>query len=53
MRQVFHGNKDENKRKMNYDFRDSNSGLKTNHIPKIDTKKFDGKDPVKRILQME
>ena len=50
---VFHENKDKEKRKMNYDFRDSNSGLKTNQIPKIDMRKFDGKDPVTWILEME
>jgi hypothetical protein len=27
--------------------------LKTNHIPKIDMRKFDGKDPITWILQME
>jgi len=26
---------------MNYDFRDSNVGFKTQHIPKIDMRKFD------------
>jgi hypothetical protein len=44
---------DEEKRKMNRDWRNSNFGLKTNHFPKIDTSKFDGKDPIIWILQME
>jgi len=34
---------DENKRNVNHDFIDSNVGLKTHHIPKIDMRKFDGK----------
>jgi len=38
---------------MNYDFRDYNVGFKTHHIPKIDIQKFDGKDSVTWILQME
>ena len=44
---------DANKRNVNHDFVDSNVGLKTYHIPKIDTRKFDGKDPATWILQME
>jgi hypothetical protein len=44
---------DEDIRKMNQDWRKSNFGLKTNHIPKIDMKKFDGKDPITWILHME
>ena len=44
---------DENKRNVNHDFIDSNVGLKTHHIPKIDMTKFDSKDPVTWILQME
>ena len=44
---------DENKRNVNHDSIDSNFGLKTHYIPKIDMKKFDGKDPVTWILQME
>ena len=44
---------DENKRNVNHDFIDSNFGFKTHHIPKIDMRKFDGKDPVTWILQME
>jgi hypothetical protein len=40
-------------RKVNQEWRNSNFGLKTNHIPKIDMRKFDGKDPITWILQME
>ena len=43
----------ENKRNVNHDFIDSNVVLKTHHVPKIDMRKFDGKDPVTWILQME
>ena len=50
---VIHENHDEDKRNMKYDFRDSNVGIKNHHIPKIDMKKFDGKDLVTWILQME
>ena len=44
---------DENKRNVNHDFIDSNFGLKTHHIRKIDMRKFNGKDPITWILQME
>jgi len=44
---------DENKINVNNDFIDSNIGLKTHHISNIDMRKFDGKDPVTWILQME
>ena len=44
---------DKNKINVNCDFIKSNVGLKTHHIPKIGMKKFDGKDPVTWILQME
>ena len=44
---------DENKRNANHDSIDSNVGSKTHHIPKIDMRKFDGKDPATWILQME
>ena len=44
---------DENKRNVNHDSVDSNVGSKTHHIPKIDMRKFDGKDPATWILQME
>jgi len=36
----------ENKINVNHDFRDSNVELKTHHIPNIEMRKFDGKDPV-------
>ena len=44
---------DENKRNVNHDSIDANVGSKTHHIPKIDMRKFDGKDPTTWILQME
>ena len=44
---------DENKRNDNHDFIESNIGLKTHHVPEIDMRKFDGKDPVTRIPHME
>ena len=44
---------DEDTRKVNQEWRNSNFGLKTNHVPKIDMRKFDGKDPVTWILQIE
>jgi hypothetical protein len=44
---------DEDTRKVNQEWRNSNFDLKTNHIPKIDMRKFDGKDPITWILQME
>jgi hypothetical protein len=44
---------DEDTRKVNQEWRNSNFGLKTNHIPKIDMRKFDGKDLITWILQME
>jgi hypothetical protein len=31
-------------RKVNQEWRNSNFGLNTNHVPKIDMRKFDGKD---------
>ena len=40
-------------RKVNEEWRNSNFGLKTNHVPKIDMRKFDGKDPITWILLME
>jgi len=43
----------EKKTNINRDFIDSNVGLKTHHIPKIYMRKFDGKDPVTWILQIE
>jgi hypothetical protein len=50
---VSHEIHDEDTRKMNQEWRNSNFGLKTNHVPKIDMRKFDGKDPITWILQME
>ena len=44
---------DENKRNVNHDSIDSNVGSKTHHIPEIDMRKFDRKDPATWILQME
>ena len=44
---------DEKKINVNRDFIKSNVGRKNNHIPKMDMRKFDGKDPVTWILQME
>jgi len=40
------------KKNVNHDFIDSNVGLKTHHVPKIDMKKFDGKNPVTWIIHM-
>ena len=45
--------RDENKRNVNHDSIDANARLKTHHIPKIDMRKFYGKDPATWILQME
>ena len=50
---AIHENHDEDKKNMNYDFRDSNVAFKNHHIPKIDMRKLDGKDSVTWILQME
>jgi gas vesicle protein len=44
---------DEDTRKVNQEWRNSNFGLNTNHVPKIDMRKFDGKDTITWILQME
>ena len=44
---------DENKINFNRDFINYNVGWKIDHVPKIDMRKFDGKDPVIWILQME
>jgi gas vesicle protein len=44
---------DEDTKKVNQEWRNSNFGLKTNHVPKIDMRNFDGKDPITWILQME
>jgi hypothetical protein len=50
---VSHEIHDEDTTKMNQYWRNSNFGLKTNHFPKIDMRKFDGKDPITWILQMD
>jgi hypothetical protein len=50
---VSHEIHDEDTRKMNQDWRNSNFGLKTNNFPKIDMMNFDGKVPITWILQME
>jgi hypothetical protein len=50
---VSHEIHDEDTRKMSQEWRNSNFGLKTNHFPKIDMRKFEGKDPITWILQME
>jgi hypothetical protein len=50
---VSHEINDEDTRKMNQEWRNSNFGLKNNHFPKIDMRNFDGKDPITWILQME
>ena len=50
---VSHEIHDVDTRKVNQEWRNSNFGLKTNHVPKIDMRKFDGKDPITWILQME
>ena len=44
---------DENKINVNRDFINSNVGGKNYHIPKMDMRKFHGKDHVTWILQME
>ena len=41
---------DENKRNVNHDFIEYNVGLKTRHVPRINMRKFDGKDPRTWIL---
>ena len=41
---------DEDTRNMNQEWRNSEFGLKTNHFPKINMRKFDGKDPITWIL---
>ena len=44
---------DENKINVNRDFINFNVGLKNHHIPNMDMRKFDVKDPITWILQME
>ena len=50
---VSHEIHDEDTRNMNQEWRNPNFGLKTNHFPKIDMRKFDGKDPITWIHHME
>jgi hypothetical protein len=50
---VSHEIHDEDTRKVNQEWRNSNFGLKRNHVPKIDMRKFDGKDPITWIVHME
>ena len=44
---------DDNKINVNHDFIHSNVVWKNHHIPKMDMRKLDGKDPITWILQME
>jgi hypothetical protein len=37
---------DEETRKVNQEWRNSNFGFNTNHVPKIDVRNFDGNDPI-------
>ena len=41
------------KKNVNHDLINSNVGWKNHHIPKMDMRKFDAKDPVTWILKME
>ena len=50
---VSHEIHDEDIRNVNQEWRNSKFGLKTNHVPKIDMRKFDGKDPITWIVHME
>jgi hypothetical protein len=50
---VSHEIHDDDTRKVNQEWRNSNFGLNINHVHKIDMRKFDGKDPITWILQME
>lgn len=43
---VLHENHYEDERNMNYDFKESNTGFKTHHIPMTDMRKFYVKDMV-------
>jgi hypothetical protein len=47
---VSHEIHDEDTRKVNQEWKKSNFGLTINHVPKIDMRKFDGKDPITWIL---
>ena len=51
--QIVEETHDENKINVNRDFINSNVGWKNHHISKMDMRKFDGKDLVTWILQME
>jgi len=44
---------DEIKRNVNHDSIDFNVTLNTHHVPKIDMRKFDGRDPRTWLLQMD
>jgi hypothetical protein len=50
---VSHEIHDGDKRKMNQYWRNSSFGLKTQNISKIDMRKFNDKDPITWIIQME
>jgi len=50
---ISHEIHDEDTGKVNHEWRNFGFGLRTNHIPKIDMRNFDGKDHVTWILQME
>jgi len=50
---IFHETYDENIINVNHYFRDSDFGMKINHIPNINMRKFDGKGSVTWILQMD
>jgi gas vesicle protein len=41
---------DEETRKVNQEWRNSNFGLNTNHVPKIDMRNYYGNDPITWIL---
>jgi gas vesicle protein len=47
---VSHEIHDEDTRKVNQEWRNSKLGLKTSHVPKIDMRKFDGKDLLAAIM---
>jgi hypothetical protein len=47
---VSHEIHEEDTRNMNQEWINSNFGLNTNHVPKIDMRKFDDKDPITWIL---
>ena len=47
---AIHENHDEDKRNINYDFTDFTILFKNHHIPKIEMREFDGRDPVTWII---